>query len=226
MAGDVKVAVVTATLSPGGTGTKDFTKLGFGTPKACIILVSDTISTVSPDPEGKISIGLSNFTDNYCITHQDKDASAKVDCAALKSNTKSYVILDESGTVEIDGAATTITDGVRLTNTTNTNSRAARTTIIMFGGADLGVSLQRSAIASAQNGTATIAHSGEVDGNDKLIFFIGSDISAEDSANSGINNKFGVCHATGSDAAAGRLCSGAWVGRATMAITMAAPFLS
>jgi len=70
----------------------------------------------------------------------------------------------------------------------------------MFGGADLGVSLQRSAIASAQNGTATIAHSGEVDGNDKLIFFIGSDVSAEDSANSGINNSFGVCHATGSDA--------------------------
>ncbi|KKM13871.1 hypothetical protein LCGC14_1711820, partial [marine sediment metagenome] len=50
------------------------------------------------------------------------------------------------------------------------------------------------------DGTATITHSGFTDGNDKLIFFIGTDVSAEDSANSGINNSFGVCHATGSDA--------------------------
>ncbi|KKL20217.1 hypothetical protein LCGC14_2457670, partial [marine sediment metagenome] len=70
----------------------------------------------------------------------------------------------------------------------------------LYGGADLAVDLRRSAINSTQNGTATIAHSGFTDGNDKLIFFIGTDIATEDSAGTGINNSFGVCHATGSDA--------------------------
>ncbi|KKK48604.1 hypothetical protein LCGC14_3143450, partial [marine sediment metagenome] len=76
---------------------------------------------------------------------------------------------------------------------------AAFVTAVLLGGADLNFSLNSTVIASAQNGTATIAHSGFTDGNDKLIFFIGTDISAEDSANSGINNSFGVCHVTGSD---------------------------
>jgi len=70
----------------------------------------------------------------------------------------------------------------------------------MFGGADLAVDLRSTTITSSQDGTATIAHSGFTDGNDKLIFFIGTDISQEDTTNSGINNSFGVCHATGSDA--------------------------
>ena len=70
----------------------------------------------------------------------------------------------------------------------------------MFGGPDQAIDLRSTGINSSQDGTATITHAGLTDGNDKLIFFIGTDISGEDSASSGINNSFGVCHITGNDA--------------------------
>ncbi len=200
MAGDVTVAVVSGAISAISGGTADFIKTDFGTPKACIVLISfDATDNTSVSAQSKISIGFSDFTNHYCITHQDEDASAKVDCDALKSNTAVAVVLDAGGSVDRSCTASTVTDGVRLTNDAQ-GGNAWFATVIMFGGADLAVSLQSSAINSSQNGTATVSHSGFTDGNDKLIFFIGSDISAEDNANTGINNSFGVCHATGSDA--------------------------
>ena len=203
MAGEVKVAVVSGQLAT-GTNFADFTKSGFGAVKACIVIVGqDGTDDTSVGSQSRMSIGFSDFTNQFCIVHQDEDASAKVDCDALKSNTKVFYILDAAANIIHDGTASSITDGVRITNTSGTGSSQPFVTVIMFGGADLAVSLQRSAINSSQDGTATITHSGFTDGNDKLIFFIGSDISGEDSASSGINNSFGVCHATGSD-------SGGW----------------
>ncbi len=204
MAGDVKVAVVSADVPSGSGSTTDFTKAGFGTPKACLVIASlDPSDDTAVDSESVVSIGFSDFSSDFCISHQDADASAKVDCDAIKSNTSCYRIMPESpGSNGPDGTASTIADGVRLTNSAAAGS-IGFATVIMFGGADLAVSLQSSVINSSQDGTATVAHSGFTDGNDKLIFFIGSDISGEDSASSGINNSFGVCHATGSD-------SGGW----------------
>lgn len=199
MAGDVTVAVVSG-VAPGALGTEDFTKSGFGTPKACILIVSRDADDASVSSESRVSIGFSDFTNNYCITHQDEDASAKVNCDALKSATVCWADLSTSGSVGSEGTASTITDGVRLTEIGNATGSGRGATVIMFGGADLAISLQSSSINSSQDGTATVSHSGFTDGNDKLIFFIGTDISGEDSANSGINNSFGVCHATGSDA--------------------------
>ena len=201
MAGDVAVAVVSGAISSSATGTADFTKAGFGTPKACIIILTfdDNESGDGEQAQSKVSIGLSDFTNDYSISAQDEDAQAKVDCDSRKSNTKSYVLLTAGAAVDIDGTASTIADGVRLTNTTNGSAKAVFATVIMFGGADLTVDLRRTVVASSQDSTATIAHSGFTDGNDKLIFFIGTDVSAEDSSNTGINNSFGVCHATGAD---------------------------
>ncbi len=202
MAGDVTVAVVSKQLSTSGTGTTDFTKSGFGTPKACIIIMTeDETDGTTVSVQSRLSIGFSDFTNHRCITHQDEDASAKVDCDALKSATKAYVILDVGASVIIDGTAGTgVTDGVRLTNTTNTNADDPFATVIMFSGADPVDDLRSTTINSSQDGTATITHAGLTDGNEKFIFFIGTDIAAEDSANTGIGNSFGVCHVSGNDA--------------------------
>ena len=202
MAGDVRVANISAALSTSAGGSTNFTKSGFGTPKACRITISfDAVDDTGVAVQSKVSIGLSDFTNNYCISHQDEDNSAKVDCDALKSNTKAYVVLDVGGSVLFSGTATTTTDGVTLTHTAGeAPSSGFFASVTMYGGADLAVSQQRTTINSSQDGTATIPHSGFTDGNDKIIFFIGTDIGQEDSANSGINNSFGVCHATGSDA--------------------------
>ena len=111
MAGQVKVAVVSGAISSSGTGTADFTKAGFGTPKACIVLLSfDPADDASVAVEGKASIGFSDFTNHRCVTHQDEDASAKVDSDARKSPTKAYVTLDVAAVVDVDGTASAITD--------------------------------------------------------------------------------------------------------------------
>ncbi len=202
MAGDIKVAVVSGALDLSLSQTTNFTKSGFGTPLACIVICGwDTGDDANVATESRVSIGLSDFTSNYCITHQDEDAQTKVDCDALKSNTTCFNILDASGSVIASGTAATTTDGVALTvDNGGDDTNDPFVTVIMYGGADLAVSLNSTTIDSSENGTATISHSGFTDGNDKLIFFIGTDISGEDSASTGINNSFGVCHATGTDA--------------------------
>lgn len=200
MAGDVTVAVVSAQMNTGATATTDFTKTGFGAPKACIVIVgNDNHDGTTVDADSKVSIGFSDFTNNFCVSHQDEDASTKVDCNAVKSNTDCYRIMDDSGTLAGAGTATIVTDGVRLTND-DAFDIAVYATVIMFGGADQAIDLRSTGVNFTKDGTATITHAGLTDGNDKLIFFIGTDISAEDSASTGINNSFGVCHVSGSDA--------------------------
>lgn len=190
---NVEVAVVSGALSTSATGTANFTKADFGTPKACIVLLSfDTTDDTSVVVEGRVSIGFSDFTNHRCITHQDEDGSAKVDSDALKSNTKAYVILTVAAAVDIDGTASTIADGVQLTNTTNGSASAVFATVIMFGGTNLSVSLNRTLINSTQDLTATITPGAGFDTS--LVFFIGTDISGEDSSSTGINSSFGVCH--------------------------------
>lgn len=205
MAGQIKVAVVSGAISSSGTGTADFTKAGFGTPKACIVLLSfDTADNTSVAVEGKASIGFSDFTNHRCITHQDEDGSAKVDSDCRKSPTKAYVLLNVAGAVDVDGIASTITDGVRLTNTTNGSASAVFATVIMFGGADLQVSLDSITTPNLIGGTTVVTTGIPQD----LVFFIGVDIAAEDSSSTGINNSFGVVDISNDQATIVNRCIG------------------
>lgn len=189
MAGDIKVAIVSGPISSSGTGTADFTKAGFGTPKACIILLSfDAADDASVAVEGRASIGFSDFTNQRMISHQDEDASAKVDCDARKSNTRAYSLSDTGGGIELRGAASTITDGVRLTNETNVSGATPFATVIMFGGADLQVSLDSVALGDGTDLTTVVTTGIPQD----LVFFIGTDIAGENNTSSGIENSFGV----------------------------------
>ncbi len=201
MAGaDVKVSVQSGVLSTSGSGTTDFTEADLGTPKAWIVLVGfDETDDTTVQDQSRMSIGFGDGTSNFCISHQDDHASAKVDCDSIKSNTKSFIIMEDGATTIIDGTSAATTDGVQLTNTTNTDGDAPFVTVIMFGGADLNISLQSTTIGSSVGNTATVDHAsdGFTDGNDKLVFFIGVDLSGEDSAGTGINNSYGVCHISG-----------------------------
>ena len=205
MAGQVKVAVVSGAISSSGIGTADFTKPGFGTPKACIVLLSfDAVDDTGVSAEGKASIGFSDFTNHRCITHQDENGSAKVDSDDRKSATKAYVLLDIAAVVDIDGTASTIAEGVRLTNTTNVSASAVFATIIMFGGADLQVSLDSVTLGNGTDLTTVVTTGIPQD----LVFFIGADISGEDSSSSGINNSFGVADISNDQATIVNRCMG------------------
>lgn len=208
MAGDVTVAVVSGQLSTTAGGQLDLTKAGFGTPKACIVLVSfDAADDTSVAAEGKVSIGFSDFTVNAdrCITHQDEDNSAKVDCDAAKFSNRAYVVLDTGGAIDVTGVAQTITDGVRLKNTAGeAPASAIFATVIMFGGADLQVSLDRIATPNGVGNTTVVTTNIVQD----LVFFIGTDITAEGSANTGINNSFGVASISSDQATFVNRCIG------------------
>ncbi len=200
MAGVIKTAVVSGVLSTSGTGTLDLTKSGFGTVVGVRIILSWDLTDDGNDlPESRASIGFSDFTNHRCISHQDEDAVPDANCDAIKSVTKAYLILDGSGSVIIDGNPSAITDGVRLTNTTNTGGDAVFVTAILYGGADIAVSIGSITINSTIGNTATGSHSGLTDGNEKLAYFIGTDIDAEDTVDTGIESSFGVCHISGSD---------------------------
>lgn len=199
MAGDVRVAVISGAVDSSSGATTDYTKADFGTPKACIVLAGwDPSDDASIAVEGRMSIGFSDFTNDLCISHQDQNASAKVDCDAAKSNTRVWLILDVGGGLSSRGNASVITDGVRLTGA-SVSSTDPFVTVIMFGGADLEADLRSTSVGASESDTVTITHSGFTDGNDKLIFFINPDVTAENSSSTGINNSFGVCHASGSD---------------------------
>ncbi len=207
MAGDVKVTVVTKLLNLTVGSDTDFTEAGFGTPKACRVFVTgDATDDASVQAQSRQSIGFSDFTNHRCITHQDEDASAKVDCDALKSATKCYSILDAGASEIVSGTASTIADGVRLTHTTGQGS-ALRATVVMYGGADLSVSLNSIVTPNSIGGTTEVTGS-LVSGEEALVFFIGTDIAAEDSSSTGINNSFGVCHIDAAHTAFANRCIG------------------
>lgn len=193
VAGDVRVAVISGPISPDGTGSADFTKPGLGTPKAAIIIQTRADATDAVVDGTRTSIGFTDFTNHRCITDQTEHASAKEDCDSGKWNTKCYVGLDVAGAVEIEGTAEAITDGVRLTNVTNSAAPgvdAPYTTVVAFAGDDLGVSMDTIASPNSVGGTAQVTTGIDQD----LVFFIGSDTSAEDGKSSGVNNSFGVAH--------------------------------
>ena len=74
MAGDVKFANVSAALNTAAGGTTNFTKADFGTLLACrIVITFDAVDDTGVAVESKVSIGFSDFTNDFCITHQDED---------------------------------------------------------------------------------------------------------------------------------------------------------
>jgi len=193
MPGDVKVEVVTVALATGATDTTNFIKAGFGTPKAWIIFSSaDITDNNSPQDQSRMSIGFGDGAGNFCISHVDEHASAKVDSDAVKSNTKSYIIATPAG-ITIDGTSAAIIDGVQLTNTSNVSNDAPFVTVVIFGGDDFNFSLDS---VTTPNDISPPGDTVQVTTNidQSLVFFIGTDISGEDSISTGINNSFGVVH--------------------------------
>jgi hypothetical protein len=189
MAGDVKVAVASATQSSTDSATQDYTISGFGTPKAALIIASaDASDGVSATPGGRSCIGFFDGTRQGSLAHQDEDASAKVDCDGARDYTKG------AQTIDIAGSPTTITasfitDGVRLTNDA-TQAWAGFVQVVLFGGADFSGECDTAIVGSNSGNTATKTYN--TSGLDPhLVMFIGIDKNT-DGARTGIINSFGI----------------------------------
>lgn len=180
-----RIQQIFGAISASATGTSDITVSGFGTVKACLLFFRG-----GNNIENALSIGISDFTSHFCIVYQDEDGSAKVDCDSMKSNTAAYIGLDNAGVVEYSGTVSVITDGVRLTNTVNTLGVPRNILVVLIGGGDVSVSIDSITIPSTTGNTQVVTTGIDQD----VVFFIGVDIAGEDSANTGINNSFGIAH--------------------------------
>ncbi len=195
MAGDVKVAVVTGQIATGATGTADFTKADFGTPKAAIIIITRDSSDGSTSAvQYAVSIGFTDFTDERFIAGQSEDGAAKENADCRKGVDHSYYILNSGGDASGSGNASVITDGVQLTN--DDASGGVFATVVLFGGADLDVKVG-SHVLSNNSVNDTNATTTGIDQD--IVFFIGVDRSGEDSTGTGVRNSFGVA-STGREA--------------------------
>lgn len=196
MAGDVTVAVVSGALNTGAAATTDFTKSGFGTPKAAIItLTYDASDDANSATECRICIGITDFTNSRFITAQAEDASAVEDANMRKGVNDTYFMLDAAGADDGHGDASAITDGVRLTNQA-AFSRAVFVEITLFGGADLAVDCGTHTITNSLVGE-TNQQTTSIDQD--IVFFIGLRTANEDDTRVGFKATFGVA-STGREA--------------------------
>lgn len=196
MAGDVKVEVVTGAISTSSTGTADFTVSGFGTVLACkIVLSHDQADDASIQANYRGSIGLSDFTDHFCVSHQDDDASANVDSDKYGASAKAYLLMRGDGAVVVDGTASAITDGVRLTNTTNGGGTAQIAQVTLYGGADLQISLDKVTTPNSDGGTVVVTTNIDQD----IIIVIGQKNVAEDTRVNNVQHSYGLGHIDTSD---------------------------
>lgn len=195
-AGDVKVDVVSGALNTGATDTTDFTKPGFGTPKAALItLTYDASDDADSATEYKVCIGLTDFTNSRFISVQAENSSAVEDANNRKGVNDAYFLLDAAGGDDGHGDASAITNGVRLTNQA-AFSRAAFVEVTMFGGADLAVDCGTQSLTNTSVGNTNKQTTGI---DQDIVFFIAIRATQEDDTRVGIKASFGVA-STGREA--------------------------
>jgi len=107
-------AVVTSTC-PTGTGTKDFTKSGFGTPTLVVVTCSKITSGSGTTADMGGSYGAADGTNQFANSWSSEDAVGTSNCRSNRSTSRCLTVLDTDGTTLVEAAFDSfITDGVRL----------------------------------------------------------------------------------------------------------------
>jgi hypothetical protein len=141
----VKTAIITAAANT-ATGTQDFTKAGFGTPKAAIFLATRGITDATIADHQVHSHGACDGVNAFVVGGRSRHSQGNSD-TDRRGATDAVIMLLNEGDTNVDGEASFdswITDGVRI-DWTNAPAGAYLVTVILFGGDDL----------SAKCGTAT-----------------------------------------------------------------------
>lgn len=129
------VCVVRATLSATNGGTTDFTKEGFGTPSAAIIIAGEANTTSNPAVNARLSIGFWEWdsgTDvSSAIFSQDGLTTMNAHRGAL---TGTGVLMTSSPGVAARYGISPLSDGIRITMEEDNTSLFRYCTVIMFSG--------------------------------------------------------------------------------------------
>lgn len=219
MAGDVQIAVVSGALNTGATDTTDFTKSGFGIPKAAeITLTFADGDDGNSDTEYKICIGLTDFTNSRFITAQAEDGVAAENANNRKGVNDGYFLITTAGEDGGHGDVSAITDGIRFTNQA-AFSRAVFVEITLYGGADLGAKCGTHSLTNRTVGNTNQQTTGI---DQDIVFFLGIRSVQEDETRVGVKASSGVA-STGREASQSivNYCQGFTVGVADL---VGAPF--
>lgn len=160
------VAVVRSTLSSAASGTTDFTKSGFGTPAAAIIIVCQANTTNNPQDNSEISIGFWDGTNQCVCMLQDRDNQANSDTRRNSDDSYGAIVVDSTSRSLYTVSA--VTDGIRLTLSTDNTTLDRYCTVLLLAGVSAKVT-NVTAGASAGN-TVTSSSLGFAP---DLVFFTG-----------------------------------------------------
>lgn len=146
---DINVAVVSDTLRT-TVGTQDFTKAGFGTPKAFLVYGMASGGNVL------YSIGASDGTNQWCDDGGVDGGQSSTDTYRRGFTTRIFAQENLVGSTAVEVAFDSfITDGVRI-NVTKTDGTTHRLVFVFFNGDDLSVDCGTTALATDGN-SATVS---------------------------------------------------------------------
>jgi hypothetical protein len=133
------VAVVRGTITGVSTGTSDFTRAGFGTPTAAIIIVGDTNDSANPRDGARIGVGFWDGTNQAGVGFSSADAQATTATNRDADTTYGYTlpVYTGSAVTAAYGSITSVTDGIRITNLNSTDERHC--TVILLSGVSASV---------------------------------------------------------------------------------------
>lgn len=159
------VAVVRNTLTATLSGTTDFTKTGFGTPTAAIILMDSSNTTNNPQASGIMSVGFWDGTNVRCCAIRAEDGGATSNTQRSQDDTYG-AIAPADGSNNAAFSVSNITDGIRLTMDVDNASDQRFCTVLLLAGVSAKVGTFTP--NTTQNATQASASLGFAP---KLVFF-------------------------------------------------------
>lgn len=147
-----------------GAGTTDFTKASFGAVAAAIIIVCEANSTNNPEADAELSIGFWDGTNQRVAMVHDEDNQANSVTGRGSDDAFAVMTQDASGSYY---TASAITDGIRLTLTTDNTTLQRFCTVILLGGVSAACgTFTPNATQNATQASASLGFAPE------LIFFL------------------------------------------------------
>jgi hypothetical protein len=126
-------AVITQSL-PNATGSVDFTSSGFGTPTAAIILYGDANTTNNPQASSGIGVGFWDGTNVRTMSVWAQDAAANSTTRRLARTDVAVALVNNTSSWPCSYTISNITDGVRLTLSTDNTTLDRYATVILLKG--------------------------------------------------------------------------------------------
>ncbi len=146
-------AVITQSL-PNAAGSVDFTSSGFGTPTAAIILYGDANTTNNPQASSGIGVGFWDGTNVRTMSLWAQDGAAATLAKRIARTDVAAAIANGGSTWSCSYTISNITDGVRLTLSTDNTTLDRYATVILLAGVSAKV-LSLTTNATVDTGTTS-----------------------------------------------------------------------